>query len=162
MSNLHPNLDGIVFRVATPTDAAAMIECREQDPASPVGHPKLAYFTGEHHPQKALGPRIGFAGFDGETIVGYIAGHLTTRFGLDGEIQYLFVAPAYRRRGIATALVRLLGDWFVAQGAAKICVNADLGSPPAEPFYQAMGGVPLAPDQRYWYVWQDAAVLRDA
>src|ERR1700744_5431608 len=91
------SMDGLIFRVATLADVAAMMQCRALDAGSPVGYPKLEYFTGGHHPQKALAPRIGFGGFHGETLVGYIAGHLTTRFAYDGEIQYLFVAPSYRR-----------------------------------------------------------------
>jgi GNAT superfamily N-acetyltransferase len=43
----------------------------------------------------------------GDAVVGYIAGHRTTRHHCAGEVQYLFVAPAYRRRGVATALLGL-------------------------------------------------------
>ena len=149
----------IEFRAAKAEDVDSMLQCREMDPASPVGYPRAAYFAGEHHPQHALAPRIGYVALTEEGMAGYIAGHLTTRHRCDGEIQYLFVASAYRRAGIAKALVGLLGRWFVEQGAFKICVNVDLESPPAKPFYCALGAAPLASDKPYWYVWPDARVL---
>ena len=62
-----------------------------------------AYLNGDHHPQKALPPRVGYVAEAGGAVVGYIAGHLTTRNGCAAEVQYLFVSPDYRRNGIGTA-----------------------------------------------------------
>ena len=49
------------------------------DVATPwFGRPTRAsrlYLAGQHHPQKALSPRIAFIALAGSRVVGYIAGH---------------------------------------------------------------------------------------
>ena len=116
-----------------------------------------AYFDGKHHPQNALAPRVGYVATVNHLIVGYIAGHLTTRHGCAGEVQYLFVSPKFRRRGIATKLLRLLAEWFQAEGVRKVCVALANDSPPeAKPFYDKLGATPL---KKYWYAWKDIGNL---
>src|SRR5262245_11550899 len=130
----------IQFRRVTSEDVAAMGECRRVDPAG--GEPDermLAYFQGHHHPQHALPPRVGCIAIAGKKVVGFIAGHLTTRLACEGEVQYLFVSSSHRRQGIATLLLRQLAKWFRDEGASKVCVNVDVESPAALPFYSAMG-----------------------
>jgi len=56
-------------------------------------------------------------------VIAHVAGHLTERHGCDGELQYLFVAPAFRRMGIARELLRMLAKWFETHQARKICVG---------------------------------------
>lgn len=131
-----------------------MLLCRQNDP----GDPRMAaYFDGRHHPQQALPQRVGYVAMEGGAVVGYIAGHLTTRNQCDGEVQYLFVASSYRRRGIATNLLHLLAEWFVKQSARKVCVAIARDSPvEARPFVESVGAVPL---QRNWHGWND---IRDA
>ena len=86
---------------------------------------------------------------DGDQVIGSIAGHRTNRHGCGGEVQYLFVAPAYRRRGIATALLLLLADWFHEQAAQAVCVAVADDSPPeAKPFFESRGATPL---KKHWY-----------
>ena len=116
-----------------------------------------SYFDGTHHPQQALSPRTGHVALVGEVVIGYIAGHLTTRHGCAAEVQYLFVAPEFRRRGVATALLRLMADWFVTRGALKVCVCVDADSPEAEPFYASTGASPF---KRLWYRWEDISALQ--
>lgn len=119
----------------------------------------VAYFEGRHHPQQALAPRTGYvAEVDGE-VVGYVAGHLTRRFGCDGEIQYLFVASALRRRGIARELLARLAEWFAGRGVSRVCVNVNLESPGARPFYLSLRATDINP---YWMEWHDIRVLREA
>jgi GNAT superfamily N-acetyltransferase len=154
---LGPSIEGIHFREATAADAAAMAQCRLSDPAGGPADPRMAaYFDGRHHPQQALLPRVGYVALTGDTVVGYIAGHRTTRYACAGELQYLYVASAYRRRGIASALLRLLARWFQEQGAARVCVNVNLESPPAQPFYVSQAASAL---NKYWYVWEDIGVV---
>lgn len=146
-------LGNIEYRVATSADVAAMARSRLADPSGAAMDPRVAaYLDGEHHPREALPPRIGYLALDAEAVVGYIAGHRTRRFGYDGELQYLFVAPGRRRAGIATALVGLLARWFLDRGIARVCVNVDTGSPGAAPFYRSVGAGPLNP---HWYAWED-------
>lgn len=154
MASIHK----IGFRAATSTDVAAMAECRLADPAAGSADTRMAaYFGGQHHPQQALPPRAGYVALVGDQMIGYIAGHRTKRHGCEGEVQYLFVAPAYRRRGVATALLRLLAVWFGERGVQRVCVAVADDSPPeAEPFYESVGAVPL---KKYWHAWEDIGVV---
>ena len=147
-------LEKVRFRQATAVDAAALAQCHLTDPANPVADSRIgAYFAGHHHPRQALQARVGYVAMVDDAIVGYIAGHRTTRHGCEGEVQYLFVAPVYRRRGIATALLRLLAKWFHSQAAQKVCVAVADDSPKeAKPFYEGVGATPL---KKYWYAWED-------
>lgn len=151
------SIDGICFRTATSADVPNMAQCRLSDPAAgPADTRMAAYFDGQHHPQQALSARVGYVALAGDGVIGYIGGHRTTRHGCAGEVQYLFVAPAYRRRGIASALIRLLAKWFQEQRAAKVCVGVAADSPAARPFYDSLGASAL---KKYWYAWEDIAVL---
>jgi ribosomal protein S18 acetylase RimI-like enzyme len=152
------NIDTVVFRVATDADVSGMAAYRLRDPeASPADPRMAAYFKGQHYPQGALMPRTGFVALADGVMVGYIAGHLTTRHGCAGEVQYLFVAPEFRRRGIATGLLRLMARCFKENAAARVCV--DTGSPAARRFYRSLGASPLSRHRYYWYVWEDIGFL---
>jgi len=143
----------IRIHVATSADVPAMAACRLTDPNAGPADPRMAaYFDGQHHPQQALLPRVGFVASIDEEIVGYIAGHRTTRHGYSGEIQYLFVAPDRRRRGVGTALVQRLAEWFAETGASNVCVCVDADSPAAAPFYASLGASPF---KRFWCGWSD-------
>lgn len=149
---------GIQFREATTADVTAMALCRLVDPIDGVADPRMAaYFDREHHPQQALLPRVGYVALADDAVIGYIAGHLTTRNRCAGEVQYLFVVPAYRRQGIATALLRLLARWFHAHAAQRVCVGIAADSPAeAQPFYKSLGAAPL---KRNWYGWEAIGVI---
>lgn len=147
------SITGIQFREATTADVPAMELCGAADPRM------AAYFERRHHPHQALLPRVGYVALSNDAVIGYIAGHRTTRNGCAGEVQYLFVAPAYRRQGVATALLRLLAKWFQAHAAPRVCVAIAADSPvEAQPFYESLGASSL---KRNWYGWDDIAdVLR--
>ena len=148
------SIENLQLREATSADIAGMARCQLDDPVNLVADARMAaYFDGLHHPQQALLARVGYVALVNEEIVGYIAGHLTTRHGCAGEVQYLFVSPLYRRRGIATALFRMLAKWFQAQAAQHVCVAlADDSPKEAKPFYESTGASPF---KKYWYVWED-------
>jgi GNAT superfamily N-acetyltransferase len=110
------------------------------------------YLEGRHHPQHALGTRVIFVGLQDETVIGYIGGHLTRRFGCDGELQYLYVAPRQRRKGVAGHLLALLAGWFAEQKALRICVDVEPDNVTARAFYSRHGAVALS---EYWLVWAD-------
>ncbi len=110
----------------------------------------LRYLAGEHHPQQALPPRAMWMATQGELPIGYIAGHLTHRFGCDGELQWIYVVPDHRRTHVASRLLRLLASWFLERGALRICV--DVGDDEARPFYRRHGAVEL---NEHWMVWND-------
>jgi ribosomal protein S18 acetylase RimI-like enzyme len=151
------NLQFVHYRQATVADVPEMARSRLDDPAAgPADSRMAAYLEGTHHPQRALAPRVAYVVLDGDAVVGYIAGHLTERYACDGELQYLFVAPQFRRSGIATALLRLLARWFTERGALKICVDVNLDSPAALPFYTRHGAEAL---NKHWLVWHDIRSL---
>ena len=73
------------------------------------------------------------------------------------EAFYLFVAPAYRRRGLGTALLRLLAWWFREQGVQKVCVGVANDSPPeAKPFVEHHGAARLT---KHWYAWEEIGAV---
>jgi ribosomal protein S18 acetylase RimI-like enzyme len=116
------------------------------------------YFEGEHNPQLALPPRVGFVAREGETVVGFVTGHLSRRYSCDGELQWIFVDPNHRESGIASELVRLLAKWFIEQKAYKICVDVDPSNETAQRFYKQRGAAHLNP---HWLIWHDIRTVLD-
>ena len=155
-----PSLTSVQYRQATTADVLGMAQCRLGDPAAGVADPRMAaYLDGHHHPQQALPPRVAFVALVGTTVVGYIGGHLTRRYQCDGELQYLFVAPQYRRTGIASELLRLLARWFAHEGARKVCVNVEPDNGGARAFYTRHGAFSL---HSFWLAWNDIRVVSGA
>jgi GNAT superfamily N-acetyltransferase len=141
----------VTYREATSIDVPAMEACRRGDPEAGRADPRMeAYLDGLHHPGQALAPRVAFVAESDGQVAGYIAGHLTRRFKCRGELQYLYVAPVHRRTGVASSLVRLLAQWFLARRAHRVCVNA--ANDRAEAFYHSVGAEDLKP---HWLVWDD-------
>jgi len=115
--------------------------------------PRIAgYMSGQHDPRQALKPRVAYVATDGGTVVGLIAGHLTRRYGCDGELQWIDVAPEHRGQGVASGLLCELAAWFVQQGALRVCVDVEPGNLVAHRFYHRHGAVVLKPS---WLVWED-------
>ena len=110
------------------------------------------YMRSELHPQQALASRVVLVAEDGEDIVGFIAGHLTRRFGCDGELEWLDVVEEARRTGVAGDLLRALAEWFAGRQARRICVDVDPQNAPARAFYRKHGAQDLNP---HWLVWPD-------
>ena len=145
----------LIFRKATLADVPSLVQSRSADPQWGPADPRTAaYLEGQHHPQRALAPRTAFVALEGTAVIGYIAGHLTRRYDCDGELQYLWVAPARRRTGVATRLLGLLAQWFAEQGAARICVDVLPDNLRARAFYKRHGAVTL---NQHWLVWNDVA-----
>lgn len=110
------------------------------------------YLRGEHHPQHARSSRIMLLAARGDELVGYIAGHHSTRFDCDGELQWLLVSPHARGSGIAATLVIGLLRWFAETGARRICVNVAPENDVARRLCQRLGATPLS---EFWMVWED-------
>jgi len=154
---MNPASSSIQVRRATAADVPQLAESRSADPdAGPADARMAAYLEGRHHPRQALGPRVAYLATVTGTVAGYIGGHLTRRHGCDGEVQYLYVAPAYRRTGVASTLLRQLAQWFVQQEAVRICVDVNDDSPGAAPFYVSHGAQHLRP---HWMVWSDIEIV---
>jgi GNAT superfamily N-acetyltransferase len=108
------------------------------------------YLRGELHPKHALAPRVAYVATNGDTVVGLVAGHLTTRHGCDGELEWVDIAGDHRRKGIAYGLLRKLAAWFVKHDANKVCVDVQPENTTARAFYAKHGAVEL---NRRWMVW---------
>ena len=144
----------ITYREAQAADIAAMAEIRAGDWGTEEGWRERirAYLAGEVHPREALASRVSYVGVDGETVVGLIAGHLTRRFGCDGEVQWISIRPEYRGRGIASGLLLMLAEWFVRHEAVRICVDVQPTNQAARRLYRRHGAANLKPG---WMVWND-------
>jgi GNAT superfamily N-acetyltransferase len=141
-------------------DIDGLVRCRALDAEASRADPRIrAYFEGQHHPRQARAPRVGYVALDSGEIAGYIAGHATERFGCDAEVQYLFVAPAWRRHGVASRLLATLADWFVSHAYRRVCVNVDRESPAALPFYESRGAHLIS---EHWCIWDDISVVPHA
>ena len=146
----------IVYREATEQDIPRIAELRAAYSGT------AGYWTeriGDYHkgvlyPQKARRPRIMFVACDGDQIVAFIAGHLSTRYECQGELQWIDTIETHRRRGIASLLLQLLGKWFIENAAHKVCV--DPGNADARRFYQANGAQNL---NEHWMFWPDIRAI---
>lgn len=151
----------IQYREATPADIDEMARIREEGGwTGGASAPRMAlYLAGQHHPQHALAPRVIYVAEQGDSLIGFIAGHRTRRFGCDGELQWIFVRPESRGSGAASQLLQRLAGWFLDQGARRVCVDVDPANTQARRFYRAHGAEDL---NEHWLVWPDIQVVLDA
>ena len=85
---------------------------------------------------------IAVAALDGDAVAGGLAAYVLPKFEQARSEVYIYdlaVAAAYRRRGIATALIAALQREAAARGAWVIYVQADLGDAPAIALYTRLG-----------------------
>jgi ribosomal protein S18 acetylase RimI-like enzyme len=143
------------YRKADLEDIPALARLRGNNESGGSSEDRMRrYYAGTHHPQQALLPRVILMAEEGGSPIGYIAGHLTRRFGCDGELQWIYVLPKYRGSQIASEFLRILAKWFVENKALRICV--DVGNEHARNFYKHHGAVGL---NQYWLVWNDLSVV---
>ena len=112
-------------------------------------HRWRAYMRKEHHPRDAKDPRIVYIVSTNGEIVGFVAGHLTERLGLEGELQSIYVLPKHQGRGLGTQLVIALAQWFKKWNAKEVCVDHKDGS---EGFYIKLGA---KFNDHGWLVWDN-------
>jgi ribosomal protein S18 acetylase RimI-like enzyme len=145
-------MDTVLVRPARAEDVPAMARLRAASGwDGGAGESTMRrYLSGEHHPQQARASRAAFLAESADQLVGFIAGHLTTRFGCEGELQWLLVAPAHRGGPAAAALLAALAAWFEAAGAARVCVNVAPKNIQGRRFYARHGAEELS---EYWMVW---------
>jgi ribosomal protein S18 acetylase RimI-like enzyme len=143
---------------AAPSDISDMARIRSLEWETPEYWAAriAAYMRGEVDPQHALPNRALFVGVTEGHTVGLIAGHLTRRFGCEGELEWINVAPECRGRGIASELLRVLAAWFVEHGARRVCVDVSPDNAPARRLYSNHGASDLRP---HWMAWDDIGVM---
>jgi ribosomal protein S18 acetylase RimI-like enzyme len=56
-----------------------------------------------------------------------------------GHVEDLYVRPAYRRRGVATALLRRLAEAFGERGVVHVALDVDAGNEAARALYAELG-----------------------
>src|SRR5687767_2471500 len=102
------------FRRAELRDVPSLAALRGEGEAGGASTDHMTrYLAGEHHPQQALLPRATWVALQHDAPIGYIAGHLTRRFGCEGELQWIYVVRERRRTQVASKLLRLLAHWFL-------------------------------------------------
>ena len=148
----------IQYRLALMSDISVLGAIRSKDWETPVYWTRRieSYMKAELHPQKALAPRVVYLASENEKVVGFIAGHLTQRFNCNGELEWIDVIEQYRKKGIASELLRMLAAWFTGHKAFTICVNSGSDNKVAHQFYKSNGAKDL---QEHWLIWENISVL---
>lgn len=122
------------LREANPADHAALhalwartpgVQLRDEDAYTPF----CAYLA--RNPGLSLAAEV-----DGVVVGCLLAGH----DGRRGYLQHLAVDPAYRRRGVATALIEAVLQRLAAQGIAKSHVFVLDAAPEALAFWRGRRG----------------------
>jgi len=116
-----------------------------------------AYISREASPQAALAERVVYKACIDDKMIGYIAGHLTTRYGKEAEIQSFFVLKGSQRAGVGGKLLLQLIAWARSHKAKSLCV----GIAPKnrfKTFYLKYGGGYINP---HWIYWDDMDALAE-
>ena len=85
----------------------------------------------------------------GREVVGYVLGAVVDlhpdlfEHVESGYIADIYVAPAYRRRGIARQLFGAITGWFRQQGVQHIEWQVAAANPEGVAFWEAVGGRPI-------------------
>lgn len=147
----------VVLRTAEENDIGGMASlCAAESQDESFWSDRIArYLSGELSPQDALQPRVIFVAID-EEVVGFVAGHLTRRFGCQGELQWINIAVDHRGFGVARALIVRIGAWFVEQEAKRVCVNVDFRNVLARRLYSSCGAKIL---DKEWMIWDDSRFM---
>lgn len=85
---------------------------------------------------------VAVAAWAGSQVVGGLAGYVLPKFEQARSELYIYdlaVDAAYRRQGIATALIEAVQALAAAHGIYVIFVQADLGDDPAIALYTKLG-----------------------
>ena len=114
------------------------------------------YLAGRIGAREALPEFAMFVAEAEGAVVGMVAGHRTTRHGCQGELEWISVARARQRGGVAGNLLAAMAAWFVERGALRVCVDVEPGNAAGRAFYAKHGAVDLKP---HWMVWEDIALV---
>jgi len=96
-------------------------------------------------------------------VAGRVVGHATTSLVADiAELQRIAVDPAYRRHGVATALLDAVVTAARAGGADRLLLEVREDNAGALAFYAARGFTEIDRRRRYYRDGTTAVVLRRA
>ena len=75
------------------------------------------------------------------TTVGLVGGYRDIEDDTVVELIAMWVAPSWRRRGVAALLVEAVCDWASETGAHSVALWVTSGNAPAAALYRALGFV---------------------
>src|SRR5215469_9688713 len=118
-------MQAVRIRQAEECDVASMAAIRAREwNSEDFWKARIAgYLAGTYSPKQALEDRAVFVASHRNSVVGFVAGHLTRRFECDGELQWMNVAAEHRGQGIAQNLIVTMKQWFSQKNVSRICVN---------------------------------------
>lgn len=118
-------------------------------------HRWQTYFKGQS-PQTSKPQRLVLKAVIDGKIVGYLAGHQTTRFGLDAEIQSFYILKSEQNKKIGTNLLRSFVQWLIKMQANSLCVGI-IPENKYQKFYLKYAGQYL---NEHWIYWSDLTDLQ--
>ena len=93
---------------------------------------------------------------DGDTIAGYVGSQ--TVLG-EADMMNLAVSPAYRRQGVAAALISALMTRAEKLNLAFVTLEVRAGNEPAKALYAKHGFVPVGRRKNYYDLPKEDAIL---
>ena len=145
-----PGADGVSYRPLAAGDADAVAQLEGVSFTSDAWNAKL---VGEELLQRDRTWWVAVA--DGQ-VVGYAGGMV-----VDGDLQVLKVSvdPAWRRRGIARALVMRIAEDARNLGASTCSLEVRVSNVPAQELYASLGLESLGVRPRYYSDHEDAVIM---
>ena len=107
------------------------------------------YMNRDNHIEKISVHRVIFVAMIKLNIVGYIAGHLSSRPDPQGEIQSMNILKPQWGKGAEVNLLRVLARWFKSRGVTSVCVKVAVHNPYKE-FYTQHGATALNDSLYRW------------
>jgi GNAT superfamily N-acetyltransferase len=117
------------------------------------------YINRTRSPNLALDPRIIVLASTEDAVVGTIACHQTTKWGLEAELQSLYILKPLQGRSIGTALFGFIVAWLEKRGLRSLGVGVHRRSS-YNRFYEKLGGVQRDEHTYAWTDWEQLRSLR--
>jgi len=114
-----------------------------------------SYFDGLS-PKTSKPERITLKAVENGGIIGYISGHLTSRYEMDSEIQSFYILKENQRRGLGTLLLEKFTGWLISHNVKSLCVGI-ASENIYQNFYLKHGGLHL---NKHWIYWNDVLLLQ--
>jgi ribosomal protein S18 acetylase RimI-like enzyme len=136
----------IISAARTDLEPLMALDCalREDVPGSDGWQPDPVWFRQETYDSPAFDPETYLVALDGEEYVGlvriWIGPRPLPRLGL------IAVLPAYRRRGLATALIGQAFAALHARGEKRVTAEVDAGNTPSNTLMTGLGGTVTGSD----------------
>ncbi len=145
----------MTIRAATEADVAAVVRLEEVCLGDDAWSPGLvAEGIGKRLPTVSY--LVGTSDDESGDVVGYAVASLA---GDDVELQRIAVDPAYRRRGLASALLAEIETVAVAAGGTRLLLEVRDDNATATAFYESHGFAELGRRRAYYQDGAAAVIL---